>query len=846
MNLKGQGIHYQVDIVPESLLHLGSVLPYAEGAVKSFEIRNPMDQPIEVVSQDFDRKFIEEEEILKRLEHFSNATASEPMFLPLRLPGQEFWPSLKEQDDKRQRTEELRSQLAAIESELGDLAREEQALNEPATAEGDEAAADAAAEDKPAPRTYEEISDRRNELTTLKGDVEVKLSEEKESGLEVKYPAPVKDEDKLNLIILGPEGSGKSTMAAYLAQEHQRTVVKVNGLYDWCLKRGNDLTERARSYLAEREVALKDALEEQAKRKKPKKGDPPIPPVEESDYKKLSFDLQSDIIRERLAQEDCNAGAIFDCIKSELFGDDKEVIERICEAVPTQNVQLLLLKFQKELETEKDGEGEPLQVCTNYRMARRRLAVSGQGPTSDGEVPRTGNTADARKKSRAKTSARGAAPKRGAKAAAGPETEEAKHAEQDNIDRVRVEEADRRAIEDEQRELLKPKKYEQTEIEEYEAFAEDLERFFGELTVRQLASESAAPEQEVADDEQKSAAAEAEQAEAPKEDAEGSVEGTGEAPEVKPAAVVKYGKRILVPLSVEYDFKYLCDHAKLKVPEPLWPDPDKEPLPVPVIHQIVKKPANRAERQEVTMYSIWTPTPEPERPPTAEDGAAEESKEPVAEDGASEVEQSNEPKMDKTKTRWIIQPKESCTLYVKFFSEEVGEFPQTLNFEIVGSTRTFPLNLKANCAMPSINTNFKNVFFSSKRARPPQAPDSYLDKTYVVSEGVFDFGPLLIGKDAMKRTEDESLKAMNSAEIRITNNGQFDVDAAFALKSSLPSEEGGPGEQGPFILEPQTMELKKDQTKNLTIWSFPDQAKLFKDEIVCLLKNNPNPSIFSI
>lgn len=42
------------------------------------------------------------------------------------------------------------------------------------------------------------------------------------------------------------------------------------------------------------------------------------------------------------------------------------------------------------------------------------------------------------------------------------------------------------------------------------------------------------------------------------------------------------------------------------------------------------------------------------------------------------------------------------------------------------------------------------------------------------------------------------------------------------------------------------MQLKKDQTKNLTIWSFPDQAKLYKDEIVCLLKNNPNPSIFSI
>jgi hydrocephalus-inducing protein len=142
----------------------------------------------------------------------------------------------------------------------------------------------------------------------------------------------------------------------------------------------------------------------------------------------------------------------------------------------------------------------------------------------------------------------------------------------------------------------------------------------------------------------------------------------------------------------------------------------------------------------------------------------------------------------------------------------VGEFPQTLNFEIVGSTRNFPLNLKSLCSMPTINTNYKNVFMTHKRVRPPTTPDSYLDKTYVVAEGLFDFGPLLIGKDGEKRAEDESMKAINSSEIRITNNGQFDVEASFVLKSSLPLDEGGPGEPGPFILEPETMTLKKDET----------------------------------
>jgi hydrocephalus-inducing protein len=166
----------------------------------------------------------------------------------------------------------------------------------------------------------------------------------------------------------------------------------------------------------------------------------------------------------------------------------------------------------------------------------------------------------------------------------------------------------------------------------------------------------------------------------------------------------------------------------------------------------VRKPGNRAERPAVKMYSIWTPLPEQEKEAPAE---GEEPSQPA--EGEEAEPENKEPEMTDTKTRWIIQPKESCTLYIKFFTEEVGDFPQTLNFEIVGSTRQFALNLKACCAMPSINTNYKNVFFNQKRTRPPTAPESYLEKTYVVSEGVFDFGPLLIGKDSTKRAEDESL-----------------------------------------------------------------------------------------
>lgn len=80
--------------------------------------------------------------------------------------------------------------------------------------------------------------------------------------------------------------------------------------------------------MEERQTALAAALEEQSKRKKPKKGEV-VEQVNEDDYKKLSDELQLELIRERLAQEDCNAGAIFDGLKAEVFGDEKEVIDKI-------------------------------------------------------------------------------------------------------------------------------------------------------------------------------------------------------------------------------------------------------------------------------------------------------------------------------------------------------------------------------------------------------------------------------------------------------------------------------------------------------------------------------------
>lgn len=123
-----------------------------------------------------------------------------------------------------------------------------------------------------------------------------------------------------------------------------------------------------------------------------------------------------------------------------------------------------------------------------------------------------------------------------------------------------------------------------------------------------------------------------------------------------------------MPQFIEYDFKFLCDTARAAVPEPLWPDPDKEPLPPPVTHQIVKRPPTRPDRKEITLFSIWTPLPEGDRPPTAEDGQA------PAEEGSVAEGEDALPQMTKDHTRWVLGPKETKKVYVKFFSQRTGAF----------------------------------------------------------------------------------------------------------------------------------------------------------------------------
>lgn len=125
------------------------------------------------------------------------------------------------------------------------------------------------------------------------------------------------------------------------------------------------------------------------------------------------------------------------------------------------------------------------------------------------------------------------------------------------------------------------------------------------------------------------------------------------------------------------------------------------------------------------------------------------------------------------------------------------------------------------------------MFLTQKRLRPPTAPESYLSKCYINSEGTFDFGPLLIKKDPEKRATD--IAKPNSTFFQITNNGKYKLDASFVLRSSLPGEERLPSDEGilpdksPFIMDPEEMSLAVGETKNLNVYAFPQEAVEYKD-----------------
>ena len=314
------------------------------------------------------------------------------------------------------------------------------------------------------------------------------------------------------------------------------------------------------------------------------------------------------------------------------------------------------------------------------------------------------------------------------------------------------------------------------------------------------------------------------------------------------------GFRKVMEIQILYDLQDQCKKALDDIPYPEFIDMTKEPLPPPKLEQIVKKPAIRQPKNQVTKFKILTPIPltpeeiaeeeEKEKENQKEEDAKKDEEEEKKEGEESESKKDEEKKerfKKEERSRWIIYPDKKQKLFVKFFSENIGNFEDTLNFEIVGSNKHFPLKVTGEAEFPQLSDYFKSVFTFYKKTRPVEPPECYVSKQYIISENVFDFGSLLIGKDPEKRHTETIMRKVNSTNLRMSNKGKFPLHVDFAFRSSAE------GSQSPFIIEPNSIDLGIGETKDdVILWAFPTEAKLIKDELICVIKDNPNPVVFNL
>ncbi|XP_075290309.1 hydrocephalus-inducing protein homolog isoform X2 [Opisthocomus hoazin] len=183
--------------------------------------------------------------------------------------------------------------------------------------------------------------------------------------------------------------------------------------------------------------------------------------------------------------------------------------------------------------------------------------------------------------------------------------------------------------------------------------------------------------------------------------------------------------------------------------------------------------------------------------------------------------------------RWVVPAHGEVELKVHFSSMVPGQFDQTLHFEILGTNRLYQLHCKGTCLYPTISQDPRLVF---PHRRKSKADDDIIFKQYVMDTGVFHFGPLLCGKsrDWYKALDHPS----NCEKITILNVTPLEAEVQFFFEHDLKAET--------FLLDPPSMRLKPNEKQELSIWAYPTSAGLVEDNLICCVKENPEPVVFRL
>ncbi|KAM9191706.1 LOW QUALITY PROTEIN: hydrocephalus-inducing protein homolog [Dugong dugon] len=183
--------------------------------------------------------------------------------------------------------------------------------------------------------------------------------------------------------------------------------------------------------------------------------------------------------------------------------------------------------------------------------------------------------------------------------------------------------------------------------------------------------------------------------------------------------------------------------------------------------------------------------------------------------------------------RWIVPANGEVTLRVHFSSNDLGNFDQTFNFEILGTCRQYQLYCRGVCTYPYICQDPKVVFPQRKK---DIKTNEVIFKKYVMSMDRFYFGPLLCGKSRDKYKS--SIFPGNMETLTILNSSPMLVEVYFCFQHDVRANT--------YFLEPTTMILKPNEKQMLTVWAYPTAVGVFEDNIICCIKENPEPAIFKL
>ena len=178
--------------------------------------------------------------------------------------------------------------------------------------------------------------------------------------------------------------------------------------------------------------------------------------------------------------------------------------------------------------------------------------------------------------------------------------------------------------------------------------------------------------------------------------------------------------------------------------------PPEEPppeVPPPRTLQIVRRPRVRAPPTAVVGFEVLTIPQPASRPGTAEgageEGAGEEAAAvpPPAEgeEGVGEEGAAGGALVPTKQTRWLLAPRATAHLQLRFAAPAVGRTMRSFRFEVMGvgeGKNAAAIQGSGLCAEPLISADYRNVFSRKVKVREPLR----VRRQYVIARGAFEFG----------------------------------------------------------------------------------------------------------